>query len=161
MLLRQTDAKRVVRLFEKLLVIAPTPLELATLSRPELERILRPLGMHRQRAVGMKALAEGVASRYKGTLPTDIGSLRDLPHVVPYAAGAVAAFCRGERAALPDVNVAPVGGRYFGVPASTRREQHLVASRVANNAPATRVRASTSRSWIYGSTGTPRSRTSK
>jgi len=140
MLLRQTDAKRVVPVFEQLVVVAPTPLALAAISVPELERILRPLGLYHQRAAGLRALGDAVASLHGGTLPTDIGTLRTLPHVGPYAAGAVAVFCRGERASLPDINVARVGGRYFGMPTRTRNEQSAVASRVAKNAPTPRVR---------------------
>jgi A/G-specific adenine glycosylase len=135
LLLRQTDAKRVVPVFEHLVQIAPSPAALATISAGDLEGILRPLGLHRQRAAGLKALGDAVASRYAGNLPADASTLRSLPHVGPYAAGAVAVFCDGKRAALPDVNVARVGGRYFGMPTGTRREQHAVASRVAKNAP--------------------------
>jgi A/G-specific adenine glycosylase len=140
LLLRQTDAKRVVPVFEALAAAAPEPAALLKIDKLQLERILTPIGLQHQRALGLRELASTLVAMHGGSVPPGRKDLLSLPHVGPYAAGAVAVFCRGERAALPDVNTARVGGRYFGLPTRTRAERHAVARRVERHAPTPYIR---------------------
>jgi A/G-specific adenine glycosylase len=135
LLLRQTDAKRVVPVFESLRLRAPTPASLAAIPVTELEALLRPLGLYRQRAVGISALASCICNDWRGELPTSVQDLLRLPHVGPYAAGAVVVFARGGRAVLPDVNIGRIGGRYLGLAHGSRSEIRRVASRIGRLAP--------------------------
>jgi A/G-specific adenine glycosylase len=135
LLLRQTDAKRVRPVYEFLLRRAPSPAALANISRTELELALSPLGLQRQRAVGMSELAVRICRDWSGELPVSTKDLMRLPHVGPYAAGAVVVFALGGRALMPDVNIGRIGGRYLGLPSSNRAEIKRVASRIGRLAP--------------------------
>ena len=135
-LLRQTDAKRVVPVFAALARAAPDPTHLAHLAEGDLEALLRPIGLHRRRAGAFLALGAAIEDQWGGRMPTQYGRLRSLPHVGPYAAGAVTVFALGGRAPLPDVNVSRIGSRYFGV-AMPRREKEILklARRVLRACP--------------------------
>lgn len=135
LLLRQTDAKRVVPVYESLRRKAPTPTALATIPETELQRLLKPLGLQRQRAAGMSELARCICDDWSGQLPASPKDLMKLPHVGPYAAGAVAVFAWGGRALMPDVNIGRIGGRYLGLPHTSRHEIKRVASRIGRLAP--------------------------
>lgn len=136
MLLRQTDAKRVVPVFVALTQVGPDPASLAHLAKPDLMTLLRPLGLHRRRAAAFVALGAAIEDRWAGKMPTQLGQLRRLPHVGPYAAGAVTVFALGGRAPLADVNVARIGSRYFGVEMPRREKETLrLAQRVLRACP--------------------------
>lgn len=135
-LLRQTNADRVVPVYQHIVRRAPSPHALCTMHQEELETILQPLGLFRQRAQGLKQLAQAVVDRHGGVLPRTLQELQALPHVGPYAAGAVVVFALGGRAPLPDVNVTRVGSRYYGVPAPrTKKDKLEVAKKVLNACP--------------------------
>jgi len=134
LLLRQTDAKRVAPVYEQLIKLAPTADHLGSLGVGRLEDLLQPLGLYRQRARGLVQLGAAIVEA-GGQLPRDEAALRKLPHVGPYAAGAVRVFALGECAPLPDINVGRVGGRYFGMPFRKRSEIWAVAKRIAHSCP--------------------------
>lgn len=134
-LLRQTDAARVVPVFEQLRASAPTPAALAAMDAAVLESLLKPLGLYRQRAGALLELASAV-ERTGGRLPRQLHRLQALPHVGPYAAGAVTVFARGGRAPLPDVNTSRLGARYFGIPLpSTKPARMDIAKRLLRACP--------------------------
>jgi A/G-specific adenine glycosylase len=135
LLLRQTDAKRVVPVYELLRRKAPTPAALATIPETELERLLRPLGLQRQRAAGISELATFICADWSGQLPESPKDLMKLPHVGPYGAGAVTVFALNGRAVMPDVNIGRIGGRYLGLPYAKRSEIRQVAGRIGRLAP--------------------------
>lgn len=134
LLLRQTDAKRVASIYDRLIHLAPTAPDLGSLGVGTLEHLLRPLGLYRQRAQGLVQLSAAIIGA-GGELPSNEAALRKLPHVGPYAAGAVTVFALGRCAPLPDINVGRVGGRYFGMAFRKRSEIWAVAQRIARNCP--------------------------
>jgi A/G-specific adenine glycosylase len=129
-LLRQTDAKRVVPIYLALLSRAPSPRDLGPISIAELEELLRPLGLFRQRAQALHDLALAIDERHEGEVPVEATELARLPHVGPYAAGGVVVFAGSKNAPLPDINIGRVAGRYFGSSWSKRSELHSLARRV-------------------------------
>jgi endonuclease III len=59
----------------------PGPEELAGASAQELETVIRPIGMHRQKARSLKAAAHILVDEYGGEVPADIDGLVALPGV--------------------------------------------------------------------------------
>lgn len=135
-LLRQTSARHVLKVYDKLIALAPNPTALVALPEERLMELLRPLGLQTQRAIGLWALATAIHGEHGGRVPRTPTSLLQLPHVGPYAAGAVLVFSYAMRAPLPDVNVGRVGSRYFGEPPPNTKAQLLrVARRVLRACP--------------------------
>ena len=67
------------------------------------------------RARNLHRLAQGVVRDHGGRLPTDTASLRGLPGIGPYTAGAVASIAFGMPVSLVDGNVARVLARWSGL----------------------------------------------
>jgi A/G-specific adenine glycosylase len=70
------------------------------------------------RARNLHALARHVTATHEGVIPREPETLRALPGIGAYTAGAVASFAYEKRAALVDTNVARVLQRVFA-PAAT------------------------------------------
>jgi A/G-specific adenine glycosylase len=114
-LLARTRAEAVARVAEELYATYRTARELAAAGAPELERLLRPLGLYRKRAASLARLAERLEAEHGGEVPAEFARLEELPGVGPYAAGAFATFFRRERRPVVDANVVRVFERYFGL----------------------------------------------
>ena len=113
-LLRRTNASKVVGTYLALMERYPTPRELAKASERELAELLRPLGLHRTRARQLRAMARELLERHGGTVPRDVSELRRLTGVGDYAASAVACFAYGEPVPAVDGNVLRVLSRLMG-----------------------------------------------
>lgn len=114
LLLRQTKAEQVVPVWTTLMVEYSSLEDLATASKVDLEFILRPLGLQRQRANAIQECFRDVSSRW-GAVPDDIDELVSVPHVGLYAAHAVASFAFGKRVPVVDSNILRVLGRLTGI----------------------------------------------
>jgi A/G-specific adenine glycosylase len=86
---------------------------LARASVAEIETTLRPIGLSKQRAPRLRALAGALAKR-RGRFPSDQAVIAELPGVGQYVASAIMLFCHGKAAPLVDVNSARVIERVFG-----------------------------------------------
>ena len=85
-----------------------TPAHLAEAEVSEVEELLRPLGLHRQRAKLLKQAAEILCRKYGCRVPDSYEELRPLPGVGDYVASAVLLFAYGRPRPLVDINVARV-----------------------------------------------------
>ena len=110
-LLQQTRAEQVAGLFSQILYRCPKWIDLATIPIPELEDLLKPLGLQKRRAVALHTLARWVTQ--KG-LPNAAEDLQELPGIGQYMARAIAAQLFGEVVAPIDTNVTRVLERVFG-----------------------------------------------
>jgi len=110
-LLIQTDAARVAKVYPALVAEFPTPCQLLEVGRERLEELLRPLGLYRQRARRLLELAEQLKQKYGCKVPCDYDELRKLPGVGDYVAAATAVIACGSNAPVLDVNVARVLSR--------------------------------------------------
>ena len=111
LMLQQTQVARVIPFYEAWLEAFPT---LADVARAPKRRVMEQwegLGYY-ARARNLQKLARHVTAN-GGALPDDPESLRALPGIGPYTAGAVASFAFERRAALVDTNVARVIQRAF------------------------------------------------
>ncbi len=111
-MLQQTQVDRVVPKYREFLRRYPTLASLAAARVDEVRRLWYPLG-YNIRPVRLHAIARETVARYGGRLPASAETLRSLPGVGRYTAGAILAFAYGRDAAILDTNVRRVLGRVF------------------------------------------------
>lgn len=113
-LLRQTFARKVVPVYNHLLVRYPDLSSLAAANAAEIRELIRPLGLL-YRAKELVALAQQVVDRHGGHFPDNREALEALPGIGPYAASAILCFAFGHPEPIVDTNVLRVYRRAFGV----------------------------------------------
>ena len=113
LMLQQTQVARVIDYYARFLERFPTLRHVAEADPTHVTDAWAGLGYY-ARARNLHALARHVtADGALGALPAEPASLRTLPGVGAYTAGAVASFAYERRAALVDTNVARVLQRVF------------------------------------------------
>jgi len=110
LMLQQTQAPRVVPIFDAFVGAFPTVRALAGASRADVLRAWAGLGYNR-RAVSLHRAAQAVVAQHGGRVPTDAGDLQRLPGVGPYTAAAVASIAGGRPVAAIDVNARRIVAR--------------------------------------------------
>ena len=120
-LLSRTRAQAVEPVATRLLARFPSPGDLARADAIEVERVLRPLGLHRKRATRLIACAQDLVSRFNQEVPHSVDSLLSLPYVGRYAANAVLCFGFGRRRGVIDANVSRLYQRLFSLPVPPAR----------------------------------------
>ncbi len=113
-LLKQTKASDVVAVWLSIIRRYPTPSALAQVRGPSLLRLLKPLGLQRQRCVALTSMSRAIDEAFSGKVPKEIDNLLALPYVGLYSACAVACFCYGTRVPIVDANVLRVLSRLTG-----------------------------------------------
>lgn len=118
MLLRKTTAKQVENVYQKLSQLNIS--ELGKMKKIELERILYPLGIYRERARLLKDVSQRISStpdfRY-----SDERTLLALPGVGQYSANAVLCFAFNEPKPALDRNMIRVMERVFSIKSEKER----------------------------------------
>ncbi|MCE2902911.1 MAG: A/G-specific adenine glycosylase [Gemmatimonas sp.] len=112
LMLQQTQVSRVLDFYRRFLERFP---DLPTLAKARPQRVMEAwegLGYY-ARARNLHKLAIHVTTERDGVIPSEPATLRELPGVGAYTAGAVASFAYEKRAALVDTNVARVLHRVF------------------------------------------------
>lgn len=112
-MLQQTQAPRVVAFFERFMIRFPTVDVLAHTEWEEVLECVRGLGYYRRFRNLIRA-AQVVMNEFDGTFPRTYATLRKLPGVGEYTAGAIIAFAYGEDIVAMDTNVRQVLKKYFG-----------------------------------------------
>jgi A/G-specific adenine glycosylase len=120
MMLQQTQVDRVLPKYHQFLDRYPTMAALAAAPVDDVRRLWYPLG-YNIRPVRLHAIACEAMAHYGGRLPDSADSLRRLPGVGRYTAGAILAFAHGRDVAILDTNVRRVLGRVFFGPRRLRR----------------------------------------
>jgi A/G-specific adenine glycosylase len=119
-MLQQTQVERVLPKYHQFLDHYPTMEALAAAPVDDVRRLWYPLG-YNVRPVRLHAIARETIARYGGRLPDTADTLRRLPGVGRYTAGAILAFAHGRDVAILDTNVRRVLGRVFLGPRRLRR----------------------------------------
>ncbi|MGH7725346.1 MAG: A/G-specific adenine glycosylase [Candidatus Eiseniibacteriota bacterium] len=114
-MLQQTRVDVVVPFYERFLSRYPTVQSLARAPMDDVLAQWAGLGYYR-RARQLKAAAESVVREHAGRIPEDEASLRSLPGVGRYTAGALRSIAFGKPAPIVDGNVARVLSRLFAIP---------------------------------------------
>lgn len=108
-MLQQTRVDTVRAYYERFMSRFPTVRDLAAADHDDVLKYWEGLGYYR-RAMFLHAAAQQIAAN-GGAMPHDAASLRELPGIGEYVAGAVASIAYGERVAAVDGNVARVLAR--------------------------------------------------
>lgn len=112
-LLQQTDAPRMISVYESILSQYPTIETLASASNEELIEIIRPIGFH-FRAKRLVAAAQKIHFFYSGKVPSREEELLELPGVGPYIARSICANAFDQPLAVLDTNIVRITQRFFG-----------------------------------------------
>jgi len=113
MMLQQTQAARAAERFVPFMARFPGAGDLARAEEADVLALWSGLGYYR-RARLLHAAARAVVERHGGAVPAEAASLRALPGVGPYTAGAVASLAHDRPAPMVDGNVARVLLRIAG-----------------------------------------------
>jgi A/G-specific adenine glycosylase len=113
-LLQQTTASAVAKFYERFYDALPTWQDLHAIPEEELRDFISVLGLGRQRARRLKALAAWVAD-HDWHLPANRDELEDVPGIGQYVASVLLAVKYGQPEPMLDVNMARVLERFFGV----------------------------------------------
>jgi A/G-specific adenine glycosylase len=110
-MLQQTQVDRVIPYYERWLEVFPNVEALAAAPTAEVIRLWAGLGYNR-RAVNLQRTAQAVVEG-GGAFPEDVESLKDLPGIGPYTAGAIACFAFEQDVPFIDTNMRRVLHRIF------------------------------------------------
>jgi A/G-specific adenine glycosylase len=129
-MLQQTQIARVAERFDDFLEAFPTVEDLAGADEQAVLAQWAGLGYYR-RARNLHAAARAIVQDHDGATPRDVDTLRQLPGVGRYTAGAIASMAFGQRAPIVDANVRRVLMRVENEPDaddawSWRRAESLV-----------------------------------
>jgi A/G-specific adenine glycosylase len=132
-MLQQTQVDRVIPHYHRWLKTFPTVEALAAAPTAEVIRLWAGLGYNR-RAVNLQRTAQAVVDR-GGAFPEDVKSLRALPGIGPYTAGAIACFAFEQDVPFIDTNMRRVLHRVFlgpeiPIPLASDREITALAEAV-------------------------------
>lgn len=125
-MLQQTQVDRVIPYYERFLERFPTVHHLAEAPVAEVIRLWAGLGYNR-RAVNLQRAAKAVVEEYGGQFPQDVASLRKLPGVGDYTAGAIACFAFEQDVAFADTNMRRVLHRVFRGEDTARDDRETIA----------------------------------
>ncbi len=114
MMLVQTTVTAVVPYFERFLKRFPTVAALAEADETEVLKQWEGLGYYR-RARQLHAAARAIVADHGGRLPDDLESLRALPGVGRYMAGAILSFAFNQRAPILEANTQRVLARWIAL----------------------------------------------
>jgi A/G-specific adenine glycosylase len=113
-MLQQTRVETVIPYFERWMERFPSIASLAAASQQEVLAVWEGLGYY-SRARSLHRAAQIVVADYGGQLPGDFGSLRKLPGIGRYTAGAIASIAFGLDQPALDGNIRRVLSRLFDV----------------------------------------------
>ncbi len=125
-MLQQTRVETAIPYYERFLERFPDVRALATAELDDVLAVWAGLGYY-SRARNLRAAAQRVVGEFNGELPGDVGSLRSLPGIGRYTAGAIASIAFDRPEPVVDGNVARVLSRLRGIrddvkkPATIRR----------------------------------------
>ncbi|MCQ2741826.1 MAG: endonuclease III [Bacilli bacterium] len=111
MLSAQTTDKAVNLVTPTLFSKYPTPTEMAEASFEEVGDVIRSIGLYRNKAKNLIALAKEITDKYGGEVPLDIKKLTALPGVGIKTANVVLAECANRPAIAVDTHVSRVSKR--------------------------------------------------
>jgi DNA (cytosine-5)-methyltransferase 1 len=129
--LRRTRAPQVAERFKTISEAAPTP-HAALGNSSRLRSAMAGLGLDK-RTDDVINIARILANEHEGRVPEDEASLRDLPGVGHYIAGAVRCFAFGRPSVLVDTNTRRIAGRVAGRPSTSLREMRLELFRISGS----------------------------
>lgn len=139
-LLQQTDAPRVLTVYQKLLSRYPTLRTLAEAPVEEIANILKPLGLH-YRADRLHQTAHSIVEDpiCKGEIPNDEAKLISFKGIGRYIARSICANAFNQPTAVLDTNISRILQRFFGLTPRRKRarDDRYIWEAAQNIAPCT------------------------
>ena len=120
MMLQQTNAGKVVPVYEAFLQKYPTISKLLMSDEQELISLLKPIGL-KYKVTRLKNLAKEIFEKFGGNVPSTKEELLSLPGVGEYIANAVLCFSYSKKLPLVDVNVIRLYERVFSIKSEKKR----------------------------------------
>lgn len=114
MLLRQTRAEQVARLWERFTRTYPNAASLAAADKSALYEQVKELGFGRQRVEALKSAAQHLLDQHAGQVPDAKEALQAIPHVGLYATYAVLCFAFNQAVPVVDINILRLFARIEG-----------------------------------------------
>jgi A/G-specific adenine glycosylase len=135
-MLQQTRVETAIPYFQKWMGLFPNIRSLAEASQEQVLSAWEGLGYY-SRARSLQRAARMVVDEYDGTLPRDVHTLRRLPGIGPYTAGAIASIAFGADEPALDGNIRRVLARVFNVqePARSPQGERILWGLAAENLP--------------------------
>ncbi len=112
-MLRRTKAGTVAQFYPAFLKKYPDFAHLAKANTKSVQKLIKPLGLWRQKAPVFLAVAKSV-SENKGQLPSTREELESLSHIGQYISSVILTTFHGNAEPFIDVNTARVVDRFFG-----------------------------------------------
>lgn len=126
-MLQQTQVVTVIDYFQRFLKRFPTVADLADAPESEVLKLWEGLGYYR-RARQLHAAAKKIVSEHGGKFPRDFASVRALPGIGRYTAGAILSIGLGQRLPILEANTIRVFSRltaYQGATETTAGQKYL------------------------------------
>jgi A/G-specific adenine glycosylase len=115
MLLRQTRAEGVAKLWDKFFEKYPDAETLALADRHKLMRQVAILGFGNQRAEALTHASKHLIEFHGGQVPNTLDELLEVSHIGNYAARAILCFAFNYPVEIVDVNILRFFSRYYGL----------------------------------------------
>jgi A/G-specific adenine glycosylase len=141
-MLQQTTVKAVIPYFERFLARFPTVQDLATAEEAEVLQYWEGLGYY-SRGRHLRLAAQHLCEKLNGQFPADIATLRKLPGIGRYTAGAIRSFAFNLPAPIVEANTLRVYCRLLGYDGNPRSQagqkllwgfaEHLQPARAAGH----------------------------
>lgn len=142
MLLRQTRAPEVAKLWNNFFESYPSIEDLAKADRNLLTEQIAILGFGTMRSGALISAANWIVKKHDRKVPENVEELLAIPHVGTYAAHAVLCFAFGHKIEIVDGNVQRFYSRYFGIPVKPDiRRNPIIAELAARALPRERSKA--------------------
>jgi A/G-specific adenine glycosylase len=117
LMLKKTKADNASAVYSKFIELFPTPNSVLTASDEDIETILKPLGLIKQRKKAFVSIFSTINNSYEGRIPSRKKDLQKLPYVGDYTVNAVLCFGFNKKVPIVDVNVTRICQRFFGLEA--------------------------------------------
>jgi A/G-specific DNA glycosylase len=114
-LLRQTQAISVSRIWQDFIVTFPDASSLARAEKGPLLEYLKILGLSNQRSSALVKAAGWLVLHHQGRVPSDLEHLLKIPHIGHYSARAVLCFAFSYPIEIVDVNILRFFSRYYDI----------------------------------------------
>jgi A/G-specific adenine glycosylase len=115
LMLKKTRASNASEVYTRFIDFYPDANSISKSTGEDLERILQPLGLIRQRKKAFVEVFSIINNSYDGIIPSNKKSLQNLPYLGDYTVNAILCFGFNKKVPIVDVNVTRICERYFGM----------------------------------------------
>lgn len=115
LMLKKTRASNAIPVYSCFIEKYPNIQSTSDISGEELEKILQPLGLIKQRKKAFLNVFSIINNQFGGLIPGEKATIMEIQYLGEYTANAVLCFGFNKRVTIVDVNVTRICQRYFGI----------------------------------------------